>query len=68
MYNIEDGGYIGSFYLKHRGKDKGTQLLATPEYLYEISGKEMVRYQYAQFVLNHLKREKPKTLKTESRH
>ncbi|RST26226.1 DoxX family protein [Chryseobacterium lacus] len=68
MYNIEEGGYIGSFYLKNRGKDKGTQLLGTPEYLYEISGKEMVRYRYAQFVLNHLKREKPKTLKTESRH
>lgn len=54
MYNIQDGAYFGSFYVRNRGKDKISQILATDKYFYAICGNQMIRYGYAQSVLDQL--------------
>lgn len=55
MYRIDRQEYLGSFYVQNRGKNKMSQMLALDNYLFVLSGDEMMRYRFAQSVTQHFK-------------
>lgn len=53
MYRIDRQEYLGSFYVQNRGKNKMSEMLASDNYLFVLSGNEMLRYRFAQSVTQH---------------
>ena len=62
IYSTKEQSYLGSFFIEHRGKTKLSQMLLTDEYLFILSGHELLRYRLAQAITKHFKKgeaEKP---------
>jgi len=62
MYQTNQQGYLGSFFIEHRGKNKMTQMLVTDKYIFVLSGNEILRYRLAQAITRNFKKgeaEKP---------
>ena len=55
MYSTGKQEYLGSFYIYHRGENKMSQMLATDNYLFVLRGSEIVRYRFAQPVIQQFK-------------
>ena len=53
MYRTDRQEYLGSFYVHHRGGHKMTRMIVMDEYLFVLSGNEIVRYRFAQPVMRH---------------
>ena len=53
MYRTDRQEYLGSFYVHNRGSHKMTRIIVTGEYLFVLSGNEIVRYRFAQPVTRH---------------
>ncbi|MCK0115098.1 DoxX family protein [Gelidibacter sp. F63206] len=53
MYCIDRQEYLGSFYVQNRGKYKMSQMLASNNFLFVLSGNELIRYHFAQSVTQH---------------
>lgn len=53
MYRTDRQEYLGSFYVHHRGSHKMARMIVTDEYLFVLSGNEIVRYRFAQPVTRH---------------
>ena len=67
MYRTEKQEYLGSFYVHDRGKDKLSRMLATDKYLFVLRGSEIVRYRFAQSVIEHFAAGEAENLE-QSRH
>lgn len=50
IYRTSPPSYWGSMYLQHRGKHRMSQMLVTDQYLFVLSGDDIVRYRFAQSV------------------
>jgi len=62
MYQTSQQSYLGSFFIQNRGADKMGQMLVTDEYLFVLSGTEILRYRFAQAITKYFKKgeaEKP---------
>lgn len=55
LYRTDQQEYLGSFYIYHRGENTMSQMLATSQHLFVLSGNEIVRYHFAQEVMSHFK-------------
>ncbi|MFP5436796.1 MAG: MauE/DoxX family redox-associated membrane protein [Bacteroidia bacterium] len=56
IYDTREQSYLGSFFIEHRGKKRLSQMLLTDEYLFVLSGREMLRYRLAQAITRHFKK------------
>lgn len=65
MYNTRNKSYSGSFYIQNRGKNKMTGMLATNHYFYTLIGNEIVRYRYAQTIVDDFKKGEAENLRSE---
>ena len=55
MYKTDQQEYIGSFYIDAKKKAEITNLLAYDKFLFVISGKEIIKYQFRNSVTKHYK-------------
>lgn len=55
VYKTDPSEYWGSFYVQHRGDKKLSQMLVTDQYLFVLSGREIVRYRIAQTLADQFK-------------
>lgn len=53
MYRTDRQEYLGSFYVPERVGHKMARMIVTDEYLFVLSGNEIVRYHFAQPVTRH---------------
>lgn len=65
MYNTRNKSYSGSFYIQNRGKNKITGMLATDHYFYTLIGNEIVRYRYAQTIMDDFRKGEAENLRSE---
>ncbi len=56
IYDTREQSYLGSFFIEHRGKKRLSQMLLTDDYLFVLSGREMLRYRLAQAITKHFKK------------
>ena len=63
MYRTDRQEYLGSFYVHNRGGHKMAWMIVTDEYLFVLSGNEIVRYRFAQPVTRHFKTGEVENLK-----
>lgn len=56
LYSTKEQVYRGSFFIQHRGKEKLSQFIVTDEHLYALIGNEIIRYRFAQAVMNHFEK------------
>lgn len=65
MYNTRNKSYSGSFYIQNRGNNKMTGMLATDRYFYILTGNEIVRYRYAQTIIDDFRKGEVENLRSE---
>ncbi|WP_321345224.1 MauE/DoxX family redox-associated membrane protein [uncultured Draconibacterium sp.] len=51
LYRTDQQEYLGSLYVNDRGKNKLSGMLATDNYLFVLCGSEIVRYRFAQALM-----------------
>ena len=65
IYNAENKSYSGSFYVQNQHKNKMTGMLAGDNYFYTLIGNEIIRYRYAQTIMEDFRKGEAENLRSE---
>ncbi|TQM21738.1 DoxX family protein [Chryseobacterium aquifrigidense] len=65
IYNTQNKSYSGSFYVQNRHKNKMTGMLAGNNYFYTLIGNEIIRYRYAQTIMEDFRKGEAENLRSE---